>query len=201
MKRFFSLFLCLLMLIALFPFSALAEEDTGTGTAESEAGDAGTEDAGDPADFYISDHEIAMNAWETAELFTNLGGESVIWISEDEEIASVDETGTVTAYHQGNTVITAVADLPGGPAEDSCEIEVLSTGYLCWSPDELESSHPYAPGEDAVWQYTLPTARRYLPDLSLYKSGRRGRLGLPGLGCVGLFGTGTAGRGGRRGHF
>lgn len=162
MKRFFSLFLCLLMLISLLPISALAEEDTGTGTAESEAGDAGTEDAGDSADFYISDHEIAMNAWETAELFTNLGGESVIWISEDEEIASVDEAGTVTAHRQGNTVITAVADLPGGPAEDSCDIEVLSTGYLCRSPDELESSHPYAPGEDAVWQYTLPGASELL---------------------------------------
>ena len=113
-------------------------------------------------DFYISEHDIAMNAWETAELFTNLGGESVIWISEDEEIASVDEAGTVTAHRQGNTVITAVADLPGGPAEDSCDIEVLSTGYLCRSPDELESSHPYAPGEDAVWQYTLPGASELL---------------------------------------
>ena len=162
MKRVFSLFLCLLMLIALFPFSALAEEDTGTGTAESEAGDAGTEDAGDPADFYISDHEIAMNAWETVELFTNLGGETVTWISENEEIASVDETGTVTAHSRGMTAITAIADLPGGPAEDSCEIEVLSTGYLCQSPDELESSHPYAPGEDAVWQYTLPGASELL---------------------------------------
>ena len=140
MKRVFSLFLCLLMLIALFPFSALAEEDTGTGTAESEAGDAGTEDAGDPADFYISDHEIAMNAWETVELFTNLGGETVTWISENEEIASVDETGTVTAHSRGMTAITAIADLPGGPAEDSCEIEVLSTGYLCQSPDELDLS-------------------------------------------------------------
>ena len=31
MKRFFSLFLCLLMLISLLPISALAEEDAGTG--------------------------------------------------------------------------------------------------------------------------------------------------------------------------
>ena len=191
MKRFFSLFLCLLMLISLLPISALAEEDAGTGTTEPEAGDAGrddfgndgtddtgtgeidetgmddvgnvgTDDAGNAVDFYISEHDIAMNAWETAELFTNLGGESVIWISEDEEIASVDEAGTVTAHRQGNTVITAVADLPGGPAEDSCDIEVLSTGYLCRSPDELESSHPYAPGEDAVWQYTLPGASELL---------------------------------------
>ena len=54
MKRFFSLFLCLLMLISLLPISALAEEDAGTGTAESEAGDAGTEDAGDPADYQRS---------------------------------------------------------------------------------------------------------------------------------------------------
>ena len=141
MKRFFSLFLCLLMLISVLPISALAEEDAGTGTTEPEAGDAGrddfgndgtddtgtgeidetgmddvgnvgTDDAGNAVDFYISEHDIAMNAWETAELFTNLGGESVIWISEDEEIASVDEAGTVTAHRQGNTVITAVADLP-----------------------------------------------------------------------------------------
>ena len=89
MKRFFSLFLCLLMLISLLPISALAEEDAGTGTTEPEAGDAGrddfgndgtddtgtgeidetgmddvgnvgTEDAGNAVDFYISEHDSSL---------------------------------------------------------------------------------------------------------------------------------------------
>ena len=120
-----------------------------------------------PQIYHLNTDSLKLNAFEKEELSFGFDNALVEWSSSDEQIASVDGDGWVTALRKGVATITATADLPGGgTATDSCEVEVLSTGYHCESPDELQSEHPYIPGEDAVWQYTLPGADSVLVSFS-----------------------------------
>ncbi|MBR4474858.1 MAG: InlB B-repeat-containing protein [Oscillospiraceae bacterium] len=186
MKRCFSLFLCLILLFSIFPISALAEEpasEEGKEYSETEPEPVVNEvqetedneddseddpvtdetDYEDTVSIHISEGSITLDAWETCSLYTDCSPESVIWVSEDPDIASVDEDGTVTGYSRGETIVTAIAELDDGTtASDECFVTVLSDGYYASSAEELQSNHPYNAGESAIWEYTLPGAEELM---------------------------------------
>ena len=79
----------------------------------------------------LSQNEIAFRATETIQLTATVGEDNavnkdVIWKSSDENIATVDETGLVTAIAVGNAEITAKA-ADGSGIRDICAVTVNPT--------------------------------------------------------------------------
>ena len=82
---------------------------------------------------------------------------SLKWESSDETVATVSDSGLVTAVNRGTCTITATA-LDGSGKSDSCEITVHGNLHIAESVDDLESSHPYEVNTNDIWQYTLENA-------------------------------------------
>ncbi len=75
----------------------------------------------------LSNTELLMNEGETAELIaiirpSDATDQTVIWTSDDETVATVDDKGIVTAIKQGKTTVTA-ASANGNKAE--CSVTVV----------------------------------------------------------------------------
>lgn len=70
----------------------------------------------------LSDSALTLAAGETRQLTTNApAGETLQWTSSDPEVASVDQSGTVTAHKGGVATITVSA---GPDNTDSCTVSV-----------------------------------------------------------------------------
>ncbi len=82
---------------------------------------------------------------------------SLKWESSDETVATVSDSGLVTAVNRGTCTITATA-LDGSGKSDSCEITVRGNLHIAESVDDLESSHPYEVNTNDIWQYTVEDA-------------------------------------------
>ena len=95
----------------------------------------------------------AMDVLETLQLTAsvrpnNAYNKGVTWSSSDTSVASVDDTGLVTAYKKGEATITVTA-VDGSGESDSCDITV--NGNPAYSAEQLESSHNYANNSDELW--------------------------------------------------
>ncbi len=95
----------------------------------------------------------AMDAWDTLQLTAsvrpdNAYNKGVTWSSSDTSVASVDNTGLVTAHKKGEAIITVTA-VDGSGESDSCDITV--NGTAAYSPEQLESKHNYANNSDELW--------------------------------------------------
>ena len=75
---------------------------------------------GGPPD--ISDEPVRMVLDETYQVALQPEGKSVVWSSENEAIASVDENGLITAHGTGSTEIRASDPLG---REDTCQVQVF----------------------------------------------------------------------------
>ena len=73
---------------------------------------------------------------------------SVTWSSSDPSVASVDETGFVTAHNKGTATITAKT-VDGSGKSGSCKITV--NGIAAYSVTQLESLHNYASNSNELW--------------------------------------------------
>ena len=82
---------------------------------------------------------------------------SLKWESSDETVATVSDSGLVTAVNRGICTIKATA-LDGSGKSDSCEITVRGNLHIAESVDDLESTHPYEVNINDIWQYTLENA-------------------------------------------
>ena len=87
----------------------------------------------------------------------NAADPRVAWSSSAPEIATVSDTGLVTALKKGTAVITA-SSMDGGNVSRSCTVTVSNTAYLCQTVAELESPHNYENSCTDVWSYTIPGA-------------------------------------------
>ena len=83
----------------------------------------------------------------------------VAWSSSDESVATVDDTGLVTAVAGGQAIITVEA-LDGSGVKTTITVNVAGGGILAQSVEELESAHPYALSFDQFWQYRIDGAEK-----------------------------------------
>ena len=74
------------------------------------------------------------------------------WSSSDVNVATVDETGLVTAVAKGSCNITATA-ADGGGASRSCAVTVLNNAFYPVSVNGLQSEHPYPKDSSDIWIY------------------------------------------------
>jgi len=85
----------------------------------------------------ISQKSLTMNVNDTQVLTAtvlysnNSTGNSVIWISSDESVATIDKNGKITALSSGTTIITAQASRNNSTESDECELIIKSppSGY------------------------------------------------------------------------
>ncbi|MCM1123387.1 MAG: leucine-rich repeat protein, partial [Eubacterium sp.] len=101
---------------------------------------------------------LSMDAWATEKLTATASpstaeNKAVTWSSSDNKVASVDDTGLVTANTKGSATITATAQ-DGSGVYRNCAVTVLNNGYLCTSTAELESPHNYSVNCSDFWLYT-----------------------------------------------
>lgn len=108
----------------------------------------------------LDKHELELNVGEEATLVATVlpetASQTVTWSSSDESVATVSETGTVTAVSAGEAVITATT-VTGGKT-DSCTITVkdvvpVVTYRLAIAPESAEIKS----GETQAFTLTLTT--------------------------------------------
>ena len=101
---------------------------------------------------------VNLEALETLQLTAsvypdNAADKSVSWSSSDESVASVDDSGLVTAHARGKATITVTA-LGGNNVSRSCTVTVTNNGVLADTVDKLESSHNYPDNSNDFWLLT-----------------------------------------------
>lgn len=109
---------------------------------------------------------VSLDAFSTYQLTATMkpdtaSNKNIAWSSSDENIASVDANGLVTALSKGEAIITAAA-LDGSNVTATCKVTVRSNVYYCTSVDEIESEHNYSNNCSDVWIYTEPGAEALL---------------------------------------
>ena len=102
---------------------------------------------------YLNYSSRTMDVLDTLQLTAsvrpdNAYNKGVTWMSSDSSVASVDDTGLVTAHKKGEATITVTA-VDGSGKSDSCDISV--NGNTAYSAEQLESSHNYANNSDELW--------------------------------------------------
>ena len=101
---------------------------------------------------------LSLETWDTEKLTASVSPSTaenkvVAWSTSDAKIASVDDTGLVTAHAKGTATITAAAQ-DGSGISQSCTVTVVNNGYLCSTAAELESPHNYPVNCSDFWLYT-----------------------------------------------
>ncbi len=101
---------------------------------------------------------LSLEAWDTEKLTASVSpstaeNKAVLWSTSDAGIASVDDTGLVTAHTKGTATITVTAQ-DGSGVSRSCTVTVVNNGYLCSTVAELESPHNYPVNCSDFWLYT-----------------------------------------------
>ena len=82
---------------------------------------------------------------------------TIRWTSSDENVATVDENGLVTAIAKGTATITAAATDESG-VSTSCTVTVTNNACIVADPTQMESEHPYPNDFSDFWVYTIPGA-------------------------------------------
>ena len=102
---------------------------------------------------------LSLGATETFKLTASVSpaaanNKTINWTSADSSIATVDETGMVTALKKGTTTITAAAT-DGSGITRNCSVTVTSNVYIVTDVNEMESKHNYESNCADYWVYTL----------------------------------------------
>ena len=108
--------------------------------------------------------KLTLQALETFQLKAtprpdNANDPSVTWESSDPAVATVNDTGFVTAVSKGTAVITVAAQ-DGSGVKNSCTVTVSNTAYTVTDPTLLESPHNYPDNCTDFWIYTAEDALR-----------------------------------------
>ena len=88
---------------------------------------------------------------------SNAANKDIVWSSSDEKVATVSESGLVTALTKGTAVITASA-VDGSGVSRSCTVTVTNSAVICQSVEELESEHNYPNNLSDFWVYSVENA-------------------------------------------
>ncbi len=85
--------------------------------------------------------------------------DAVTWSSSDPSIASVDETGMVSAWSKGTAFITAAA-ADGSDVSAVYAVTVNNTVHMASAPEEFASPHSYPANCSDLWVYTSAGAEK-----------------------------------------
>lgn len=112
----------------------------------------------------LNQSSLTLDAAETSILSaaispSNATIQTLDWSSSDSSIASVDDTGKITALGKGTATITATAH-DGSGVVATCSVTVTGDYVAAKSIDELQSTHPYRNDSKDVWSYTLDGAEQ-----------------------------------------
>ena len=141
----------------------ITAKNTGTTTVKINAGEAGASckvTVVQPVTgISLNKRNLSLEALDTYNLTAwvypdNAANKNLVWSTSDEEVAVVSQNGKVTAIGKGTAVITAAAQDGSGITAD-CTIEVSGNGYICMTPEELESGHNYPVNCNDSWIYTV----------------------------------------------
>ncbi len=110
---------------------------------------------------YLNKTNAELEATKTLQLTADVrpdmaDNKEVTWTSSVPEVATVSETGLVTALKKGKTTITA-ASQDGSNITATCQITVKNNVYIVTDPMQMESAHPYENNCKDIWIYTLPS--------------------------------------------
>ena len=101
---------------------------------------------------------VSLDGGDTMQLTINIrpddaANKDIVWSSSDDSVATVNQSGLVTALKKGTATITVIAQ-DGSDCKATCTVTVVSNANVCKRIDELQSGHPYAPDSNELWVYT-----------------------------------------------
>lgn len=107
-------------------------------------------------DFYCENE--TLDAGETEQIYAEAGPENadnldLTWSTNDAGVATVSDTGLVTAIAKGTAKITATS-VSNPEVSATCTITVRNNKYVVTTVDELQSPHPYENNCSDIWSYT-----------------------------------------------
>ena len=113
---------------------------------------------------YLNKTSLSLDGGATYQLTataypSNAQNREVSWSSSAPEIASVSDTGMVTAKKKGTAEITVKAK-DGSGVTNKCTVTVLGNLHIVTTPTDMQSSHPYEVNSNDKWQYTKTGAAK-----------------------------------------
>ena len=104
-----------------------------------------------------------LGALETYQLSASVypsdaNNKTLIWTSSDTAVATVSNTGLVTAIGRGTATITATAT-DGSEVYDTCIVTVKNNLIISNDVDSMECEHNYFDNCSDIWQYTSEGAK------------------------------------------
>ncbi len=115
---------------------------------------------------YLNEYDLELEGQSTYQLEAYVGPDeafdkTVVWSSSNPEVATVDQTGKVTALAKGSAVITVAAQ-DGSGVTETCNVTVPNNVYVCNEVSEMESTHDYTNNNTDSWYYKVDGAEALL---------------------------------------
>ena len=113
---------------------------------------------------YLNRSSFTLEGGETFTLTasvypSNADNKNVEWSSSDEKVATVDQSGLVTAVGKGKATITAAA-ADGSGVKGTCTVTVTSNNIYVTDIANFASTHPYENNCKDSWIYTKSGAAK-----------------------------------------
>ncbi|HJJ00621.1 MAG TPA: leucine-rich repeat protein [Coriobacteriaceae bacterium] len=110
----------------------------------------------------LNKSSASLESGETVQLTASVypsdaNNKGITWTTSNASIATVDQSGKVTALKKGSATITATAK-DGSGRSRSCEVTVINNVVTATAVSQLESSHPYSNDSQDAWVYSIPGA-------------------------------------------
>ena len=129
--------------------SSESSQESSSQSSESSSESSESSSSAEEVSVVLDEGSLFLDAGESGELIATVYGseEDPVWTSDDEDVATVDQYGIVTAVAEGVAVITATV----GDAYDTCTVTVTETTPAIASVYRLVYGTPGS--DDATWGY------------------------------------------------
>ena len=148
-KKFFSFIAIALMMMAGVLISCGGDDDDNTSPQRV-------------TNIVLNSSSLSLKPYETVQLTatvepSNADNKAVTWTTSDAAIATVDQTGRVTAVAEGNCIITCLA-IDGSGVKAECKVNVNINNSILITSIEFSEPSMYlvVNGTRTLWAYVLP---------------------------------------------
>ena len=154
------------MMVSMMLLTACGGGGNGGGDSSTTSSDQPSSSLGPTYEITISENAVTLALDSTKDLVatTNVAGVNIVWSSSDDTVASVDQSGKVTAKAEGTARITATIE--GREEKVSCEITVVGN-YIIQEATEITVQTTFNDTYAQVFKDAIASLAKKEPNLTV----------------------------------